>query len=313
MLKPALARGDLRCIGATTFSEYQQYVEKDAALERRFQKVMVEEPSRDSAAAILRGLRERYESHHGIRITDPALMAAVDLSHRYISTRFLPDKAIDLIDETAARLRMEMDLRPEALARLDSQLAQLHIERESLARETGAGARDAKKRRTEIAAAINTLTKEQSDLAEVWNAERARIQAAGDSRTAREALRADMEKARRHGDWQRLAEIQNGELPALEAKIHNAGDDNSFQLLKTQVGADEIAATVSQATGIPSGPAGRRRDGKKSPASRRTCKRASWDRMRRWRRWPMQSAAPAPGWPRRCGRWGLFYFWGRPA
>lgn len=264
MLKPALARGDLRCIGATTFAEYKKYIEKDAALERRFQKVPVEEPSRENAAAILRGLREKYESHHGIRITDSALIAAVDLSRRYISERFLPDKAIDLIDETAARLRMEVDSRPESLAKLDARLAQMHIERESINRETAAGAEnapkkgkksaeanpEAKKRLAEIDAEIAKLQKEQADLTEIWTAERARIQKARAAQNDRDSLRGEMEKARRRGDWQKMAEIQHGKLPSLEADIQNAGDD-SFQLLKTRVGADEIAATVSQATGIP--------------------------------------------------------------
>ena len=250
MLKPALARGELRCIGATTFGEYKRYIEKDAALERRFQKVPVEEPSRENAAAILRGLREKYESHHGIRITDSALVAAVDLSRRYVSERFLPDKAIDLIDETAARLRMETDSRPESLARLDSRLAQLHIERESANREADTDA-DTGKRQKKIDAEIGKLQKEQADLTEIWHAERARIQKARESQNAREALRAEMEKARRRGDWQRMAEIQHGELPALEADIQKTGDKTAFQLLKTQVGAEEIAATVSHATGIP--------------------------------------------------------------
>ena len=249
MLKPALSRGELRCIGATTFSEYKRYIEKDAALERRFQKVMIEEPSRENAVAILRGLREKYESHHGIRITDAALVAAVDLSHRYVSERFLPDKAIDLIDETAARLRMEMDSRPESLARLDSQLAQLYIERESLHRETDAT--EIRQRRADLDAIIKKREKEQANLTETWNTERARMQRAGDLRNTREMLRAEIEKARRQGNWQRLAEIQNGELPTLEAEIQNNSGDEAFQLLKIQVNADEIAATVAQNTGIP--------------------------------------------------------------
>ena len=250
MLKPALARGELRCIGATTFGEYKRYIEKDAALERRFQKVQVEEPSRENAAAILRGLREKYETHHGIRIADSALVAAVDLSRRYVGERFLPDKAIDLIDETAARLRMETDSRPETLAKLDSRLAQLHIERESANRETEPDAA-AGKRKKQTGADIAKLEKEKADLTEIWRAERARIQKARDSQAAREELRAEMEKARRGGDWQRLAEIQHGKLPALEADIRKTGDKSSFQLLKTHVGAEEIAETVSQATGIP--------------------------------------------------------------
>ena len=246
MLKPALARGELRCIGATTFGEYKQYIEKDAALERRFRKVPIDEPSRENAVAILRGLRDKYESHHGIRIADQALVAAVDLSRRYVSDRFLPDKAIDLVDETAARLAMEMHSRPEPLAQLDSRLVRLHIERESLDRES-----DGKKRIAETNKKIARLQKEQADLSEVWQAERARIQSAKDSQTARESLRHEMEKAQRRGDWQRVARIQNGELPALDDAIEKAGDNTAFQLLKTVAGEDEIAATVSQATGIP--------------------------------------------------------------
>lgn len=245
MLKPALARGEMRCIGATTFGEYKQYIEKDAALERRFRKVIVDEPSRDNALAIVRGLREKYETHHGIRLTDSALVAAVDLSRRYVADRFLPDKAIDLIDETAARLSMETTSRPESLARLDSQLMRLHVERESVNRDGGD-----KKRGAEIDSEIAALKKELENLAEVWRDERARVQSAKDSRETRERLRAEMEKARLRGDWQRMAEIQHGELPALESRIAKAGGD-SFRMLKTRVEEDDIAETVSQATGIP--------------------------------------------------------------
>lgn len=248
MLKPALARGELRCIGATTFGEYKQYIEKDAALERRFQKVMADEPDRDSAVAILRGLREKYESHHGIRIADAALVAAVDLSRRYVSDRFLPDKAIDLIDETAARLRMETDSRPAALARLDEKIAQMHVEKESLAMETGD--KDAKKRKKEIDAALTKMEKEQADLEEAWKSERARIARARDSQNEREALRAEMEQAERRNDWQRMAEIKHGEIPRLEETIRQAGAP-PFRMLKTQVDVDDVASTVSHATGIP--------------------------------------------------------------
>ena len=269
MLKPALARGDLRCIGATTFGEYKRHIEKDAALERRFQKVMIEEPSRENAAAILRGLREKYETHHNIRITDSALIAAVDLSRRYISERFLPDKAIDLVDETAARLRMEMDSRPESVARMDERLARLHIEKESVKRELGGDSEtdsaqkakgkksaadkdsETQKRLAKIDSAIAEAEKERADLTEIWTAERGRIQAASDSRVRRETLQAEMEKAKRESDWQRVAEIEHGELPALEADIQKAGAAEEFKLLKTHVGVEEIAATVSQATGIP--------------------------------------------------------------
>ena len=246
MLKPALARGELRCIGATTFGEYKMHIEKDAALERRFRKVVVDEPSRDNALAIVRGLREKYETHHGIRITDAALVAAVDLSRRYVADRFLPDKAIDLIDETAARLSMDTNSRPESLTRLDSRLARLHVERESLNRDDGGGDL---KRGAEIADEIAALQKERDDLAEIWRDERARIGGAKDSRARRESLRGEMEKARRRGDWQRMAEIQHGELPALESQISTGGGE--FTMLKTRVDADDIAATVSQATGVP--------------------------------------------------------------
>lgn len=246
MLKPALARGEMRCIGATTFGEYRQYIEKDAALERRFRRVTVEEPSRDNALAIMRGLREKYETHHGIRLTDAALVAAVDLSRRYVSDRFLPDKAIDLMDETAARLSMETNSRPASLARLDSQLVRLHVERESLNRDEG----EEQPRGAKIDSEIAALQKERADLAEVWRGERARIQSAKDSRARRETLRGEMEKARRRGDWSKMAEIQHGALPALDAEIRGGGGD-SFTMLKTRVEADDIAATVSQATNIP--------------------------------------------------------------
>lgn len=248
MLKPALARGELRCIGATTFNEYKQYIEKDAALERRFRKVMVDEPSRENALAIVRGLRERYETHHGIKLTDAALVAAVDLSQRYISDKFLPDKAIDLIDETAARLNMDTNSRPGSLVQLDSRLAQLHVERESLNRDDG---KDNQGRAAEIEREISKLQKEQADLTEIWQAERTRIQNVKDSRARREALQSEMAKAQREGDWQRMAEIQHGELPSLESIIQGGNDEQSFTMLRTRVEEDDIATTVSTATGIP--------------------------------------------------------------
>ena len=245
MLKPALARGELRCIGATTPAEYRRHIEKDAALERRFQQVTIAEPSTKDAIAILRGLREKYEAHHGVRISDPAIVAAVELSNRYVSERFLPDKAIDLIDEAAARLRTEADSKPEALDRLDRQLIQLHIEREAMRKENDA---ESKKRLAAVDDEIKKIKKESANLEEIWSAERARIQSAQKAQNERDRLRAEAEKAKQTGDWQRLAEIQNGELPALESGVKISGN---FKLLCTEVGVNEIAETVSRATGIP--------------------------------------------------------------
>ena len=244
MLKPALARGELRCIGATTFGEYKKYIEKDPALERRFQKVLVEEPARENAVAILRGLRDKYEDHHNIRITDGALIAAVDLSIRYISERFLPDKAIDLIDETSARLRMEMDSMPESVSQLDTRLSRLYIERESKKREEGAEV-------DKIDSAIKELEEQRAGFMEAWSAERVKIQAASDARQKREQLQIELEKAKRNGDWGRVAAIENGEMPDLEREIAKVGKDAKFKLLKTHVNTEEIAYTVANATGIP--------------------------------------------------------------
>ena len=245
MLKPALARGELRCIGATTPAEYRRHIEKDAALERRFQQVAIAEPATKDTTAILRGLREKYEAHHGVRISDPAIVAAVELSNRYISERFLPDKAIDLIDEAAARLKTEADSKPEALDRLGRQLIQLHIEREAMRKENDA---ESKKRLAAVDDEIKKTKKESANLEEIWSAERARIQSAQKAQNERDRLRAEAEKAKQNGDWQRLAEIQNGELPALESGVKISGN---FKLLRTEVGVNEIAETVSRATGIP--------------------------------------------------------------
>ncbi|MDQ7989060.1 MAG: ATP-dependent chaperone ClpB [Candidatus Dactylopiibacterium sp.] len=252
MLKPALARGELHCIGATTLDEYRKYIEKDAALERRFQKVIVDEPSVESTIAILRGLQEKYELHHGVDITDPAIVAAAELSHRYITDRFLPDKAIDLIDEAAARIKMEIDSKPEAMDRLDRRIIQLKIEREAVKKEKD----EASQRRLGlIEDEIARLDKEYADLDEVWRAEKAAVAGSQHIKEAIEQARLQMEEARRRGDWQKMSELQYGELPQLEARLKAAegseGERQPNKLLRTQVGAEEIAEVVSRATGIP--------------------------------------------------------------
>ena len=252
MLKPALARGELHCVGATTLDEYRKYIEKDAALERRFQKVLVGEPSVEATIAILRGLQERYEVHHGVDITDPAIVAAAELSNRYITDRFLPDKAIDLIDEAAARIKMEIDSKPEAMDRLDRRLIQLRIEREAVKRETDEASR---KRLDLIEQEIAKLEKEYSDLDEVWKAEKAQVSGSQHIKEELEKLRLAMEEARRKGDWQKMSEIQYGKIPQLESQLGQMekGDGKAAKakLLRTQVGAEEIAEVVSRATGIP--------------------------------------------------------------
>ena len=252
MLKPALARGELHCIGATTLDEYRKYIEKDAALERRFQKVMVDEPSVESTIAILRGLQEKYEVHHGVDITDPAIVAAAELSNRYITDRFLPDKAIDLIDEAAARIRMEIDSKPESMDRLERRLIQLKIEREAVKKEKDEGSQ---RRFGLIEEEIDRLEREYADLEEVWKAEKAAVVGSQHIKEAIEALRQQMEEARRKGDWQKMSELQYGEMPKLEAQLKAAeGSENNRpanKLLRTQVGAEEIAEVVSRATGIP--------------------------------------------------------------
>src|SRR6184192_2314042 len=250
MLKPALARGELHCVGATRLDEYRKYIEKDAALERRFQKVLVDEPSVESTIAILRGLQERYEIHHGVEITDPAIVAAAELSHRYITDRFLPDKAIDLIDEAAARIKMEIDSKPEAMDRLERRLIQLRIEREAVKKETDEASR---KRLQLIEEEIKRLEKEYSDLEEEWKAEKAQVQGSQQIKEEIEKLRLQMEEAKRKGDWQKMSEIQYGRLPQLEAQLKKAEAKPTAKpkLLRTQVGAEEIAEVVSRATGIP--------------------------------------------------------------
>ena len=251
MLKPALARGELHCIGATTLDEYRKNLEMDAALERRFQKVLVQEPSVEDTIAILRGLQERYEVHHGVEITDPAIVAAAELSHRYITDRFLPDKAIDLIDEAAARIKMEIDSKPEAMDRLERRLIQLKIEREAVRKEKD----EASKRRfVLIEDEIGRLEKEYADLEEEWKAEKAQVQGSQHIKEEIEKLRQQMDEARRKGDWQRMSEIQYGRLPQLEAQLKKAESSEKRakpKLLRTQVGAEEIAEVVSRATGIP--------------------------------------------------------------
>ncbi|MCX7272268.1 MAG: AAA family ATPase, partial [Burkholderiales bacterium] len=257
MLKPALARGELHCIGATTLYEYRKYVEKDAALERRFQKVLVGEPSVEATIAILRGLQERYELHHGIEITDPAIVAAAELSNRYITDRFLPDKAIDLIDEAAARIKMEIDSKPESMDKLDRRLIQLKIEREAVRRETDEASR---KRFDLIEQEIVRLDKEYADLDELLRAEKAAVQGSALIKAEIDKLRAQMADLQRKGQFDKLAEIQYGRLPALEGRLKAASDAELARpagtaerprLLRTQVGAEEIAEVVSRATGIP--------------------------------------------------------------
>ena len=250
MLKPALARGELHAIGATTLDEYRQYVEKDAALERRFQKVYVGEPSVEDTIAILRGLQERYEVHHGVDITDPALVAAATLSHRYISERQLPDKAIDLMDEAASRIRMEIDSKPEVLDRLERRLIQQKIQREALKKETD----DASiKRREELEEKIAVMEREFSDLDEIWKSEKAAVQGATHVKEELERARAELETAMRAQDLARMSELQYGQIPELEKQLEDAekGEQGEFQLLRNRVTEDEIAEVVSRWTGIP--------------------------------------------------------------
>jgi ATP-dependent Clp protease ATP-binding subunit ClpB len=252
MLKPALARGELHCVGATTLDEYRKYVEKDAALERRFQKVLVGEPTVEATIAILRGLQERYELHHGVEITDPAIVAAAELSNRYVTDRFLPDKAIDLIDEAAARIKMEIDSKPEVMDKLDRRLIQLKIEREAVRKEKDESSR---KRFALIETEIQKLEKEYSDLEEVWKGEKAQVAGSQHVKEELEKLKLQMDEARRKGDWQKMSEIQYGRIPQLEAQLKKAekGETKAVKanLLRTQVGAEEIAEVVSRATGIP--------------------------------------------------------------
>jgi len=250
MLKPALARGELHCVGATTPDEYRKHIEKDAALERRFQKVMVNEPGVEDAIAILRGLKERYEVHHGVDITDPAIIAAVTLSHRYITDRNLPDKAIDLVDEAASRIRMEIDSKPEAMDRLERRLIQLKIEREALKKEKDAAS---KKRLGDLQGEIQKLEREYADLEEIWNAEKSAVQGSQHVKEELERARTESEAARRGGDLARMAELQYGRIPELEKQLAAAGaaEKREMTLLRNRVGREEIAEVVSHWTGIP--------------------------------------------------------------
>jgi len=249
MLKPALSRGELHCIGATTLDEYRQYIEKDAALERRFQKVLVQEPSVEDTIAILRGLKERYELHHGVDITDPAIVAAATLSYRYITDRQLPDKAIDLIDESASRIRMQIDSKPEDMDRLERRLIQLKIEREALKKESDAAS---KKRRTSLEDEISKLEREYSDLEEIWKAEKAALQGTSHIKEELERARLDFETAQRAGDLTRMSELQYGRIPELEKQLELAASvEGDMKLLINKVGEEEIAEVVSRWTGIP--------------------------------------------------------------
>ena len=257
MLKPALARGELHCVGATTLDEYRKYIEKDAALERRFQKILVGEPTVEATIAILRGLQEKYEVHHGVQITDPAIVAAAELSHRYITDRFLPDKAIDLIDEAASKIKIELDSKPEVMDKLDRRLIQLQIEREAVKREKD---ESSQKRFGLIEEEILTLQKEISDLDEIWQAEKAQAQGSKTVMEDMEKIKFQIEDLKRKGDFNKVAELQYGKLPELEKRLKEAQaaeEDNTGQgsskprLLRTQVGAEEIAEVVARATGIP--------------------------------------------------------------
>jgi len=257
MLKPALARGELHCIGATTLDEYRKYVEKDAALERRFQKVMVDEPSVEATIAILRGLQEKYEVHHGVQITDPAIVAAAELSHRYITDRFLPDKAIDLIDEAAAKIKIELDSKPEVMDKLDRRMIQLKIEREAVKREKDEASQ---KRLGLIEEELVKLQREANDLEEIWKAEKAQAQGSAHVKEEIDRIKQQIEELKRKGDFNKVAELQYGKLPELEKRLSEAqakeagkakGGGGTPQLLRTLVGAEEIADVVARATGIP--------------------------------------------------------------
>ena len=256
MLKPALARGELHCVGATTLDEYRKYIEKDAALERRFQKILVGEPSVEATIAILRGLQEKYEVHHGVDITDPAIVAAAELSHRYITDRFLPDKAIDLIDEAASKIKIEMDSKPEVMDRLDRRLIQLQIEREAMKKEKDEASQ---KRLGLIEEEINKLQKEIADYDEIWQSEKAQAQGSANVREEIDKIKFQIEEFTRKGDFNKVAELQYGTLPGLEKRLKEAQESETNRgnegtrptLLRTQVGAEEIAEVVARATGIP--------------------------------------------------------------
>lgn len=253
MLKPALARGELHCVGATTLDEYRQYIEKDAALERRFQKVQVDEPSVEDTVAILRGLKERYEIHHGVEITDPAIVAAATLSHRYISDRQLPDKAIDLIDEAASRIRMELDSKPEVMDRLDRRIIQLKIEREALRKDKD---KATIQRLDNLEQELDSLEKEYGDYNEQWTAEKLIVQGSSNLKEELETAKLELESAHRAGDLARMSELQYGLIPELESQISQVAEaelarDHTSQLLRNKVDSDEVAEIVARWTGIP--------------------------------------------------------------
>lgn len=250
MLKPALARGELHCVGATTLDEYRMHIEKDAAFARRFQKILVDEPNVEDAIAILRGLKGRYEVHHGVDITDPAIVSAVTLSHRYITDRNLPDKAIDLIDEAASRIRMEIDSKPESMDRLERRLIQLKMEREALKKESDAASA---KRRADLQAEIKRLEKEYADLEEIWNVEKSAVQGSQHVKEALEHARTEFEAARRASDLTRMSELQYGKIPELEKQLEatNQTEHREMKLLRNRVNADEIAEVVARWSGIP--------------------------------------------------------------
>jgi ATP-dependent Clp protease ATP-binding subunit ClpB len=255
MLKPALARGELHCIGATTLDEYRKFIEKDAALERRFQKVLVDEPTVEATIAILRGLQERYEKHHNVDITDPAIVAAAELSHRYITDRFLPDKAIDLIDEAAAKIKIELDSKPEVMDKLDRRMIQLKIEREAMKKEKDEASQ---KRSQLIEEELVKLQREYEDLDEIWKSEKATVQTSGELRDQIEQIKLRIEALKRQGEFNKVAELQYGQLPELEKRLKEAQakeaagtGQGKARLLRTEVGAEEIAEVVARATGIP--------------------------------------------------------------
>jgi ATP-dependent Clp protease ATP-binding subunit ClpB len=250
MLKPALARGELHCVGATTLDEYRKYLEKDAALERRFQKVLIEEPTVEDTIAILRGLKERYEVHHGVEITDPAIVAAANLSHRYISDRQLPDKAIDLVDEAASRIRIEIDSKPEAMDKLERRIIQLKIEREALKKESDEASR---KRLDDLEAQLGDLEKEFSDLEEIWKSEKAAMQGTTHLKEELERARLELETANRANDLTRMSELQYGKIPELEKQLEDAlqAETRETTLVRNNVTEEEVAEIVSKWTGIP--------------------------------------------------------------
>jgi ATP-dependent Clp protease ATP-binding subunit ClpA len=296
MLKPALARGELHCIGATTLDEYRKYIEKDAALERRFQKVLVDEPSVEATIAILRGLQEKYELHHGVDITDPAIVAAAELSHRYITDRFLPDKAIDLIDEAASKIKMEIDSKPEEMDKLDRRLIQLKIEREAVKKEKDEASQ---KRLQLIEEEIERLGREYADLEEIWKAEKAAVQGSAQLKEEIEKVRADIVRLQREGKLEKVAELQYGKLPQLESQLK--------QVAGRSAGAARADASASAAH------AGRRRGNRRGRVAchrhsgvaddagrareaahmEESCTSAWSARTRRSARWPMRSAARA--------------------